>query len=116
MNPLQRKLAVVGIIWAVVLPPLFFLPHVTGWPVMDLRMASYVLRHSYASDSITNGFASVSTNSLNSSVGIIKDLEVSESRHLKIFDGVFILATSVILIVMSACVLKAGKKDEHKTV
>ena len=83
---------------------------------MDLRMASYVLRHSYTSDSVTNGFASVSTNSLISSVGIIKDIEASESRHLKIFDGFFILVTSAILIVLSIWVLKAGKKDEHKAV
>jgi hypothetical protein len=110
MKPLLRKFAIVGILWAILMPILLFWREINDGHSMMLHVMASNLK--LASNSASNGVVNIPTNGMSNWAGTIHDLAAAEGRRTDFFASV-IGISSVIIIVLSVCALRICKKDKN---
>jgi hypothetical protein len=115
MKTLYRLLAVLGIAWAVVIHPFLLLQAIADEQTRKVEALEAVTRNWMGPERVTNGVVSLSEDYARVYVQRTHEIAVAYHRRSTTY-WVISWVSSVVIITLSFCVLKAGKKDEHKAV
>jgi hypothetical protein len=115
MKTLCRLFAFLGIAWAVLIHPFLFLQAMADQQTRRVEALSVVTSKWMGPDRVTNGVVSISEDDARTFVQRTHELAVADNRRT-MTHWVISWVSSVVIIILSICVLKAGKKDEHKAV
>ena len=115
MKTLYGLFAILGIVWAVLIHPFLFLQAMGDQQTSRVDALEAVTRNWMGPERVTNGAVSLSEDYARVYVWRTHDLAVATNRRT-MTHWVISWISSVVIIILSICVLKVGKKDEHKTV
>jgi hypothetical protein len=108
---LMKKLAVAAILWAILSPPLLgVMEFASGHDLpRRLHLRAEVLRMELPKES-TGETALISVNSVSTTANIVDDIANNLEQRSKI-DTIETIISSVIIIILSICILSTYKRD-----
>jgi hypothetical protein len=109
-KPLWRKFAVVGILWAILMPLILFWQEIQDGPSVKLHLLASNLR--LASASATNGLVTIPANGMSNWAVVVHDLATTEDRRTNKLAGITAIS-STIIIVLSACASRVRREDKN---
>jgi hypothetical protein len=109
---LMKKLAVAAILWAILIPPLLCVIKIASGHNLPrrLHLSAELLRMELPKES-TGETALISVNSVSTTANIVDGIANNLEQRSKI-DTVETIISSVIIIILSICMLSSYKRDE----
>ena len=110
MTQFYRRLAVAGIIWAILVPCILFLRELSDSRSMELHTMAYNLHVLIPKEPATNSTVTLPLAGISNWADTLYSLAVRDIHDTSVLLSV-ILASSGVIIVLAICILKA-KRDE----
>jgi hypothetical protein len=112
MKPFWRKLAVVGIIWAILMPAIIFFRELSDSRSMELHVMAQNLHVLVPKEPATDkSVVNLPVEGVSNWASTLHDLAVRNDSDIAML-GAVIMISSVAIIILSICILKT-KRDER---